>query len=173
LLSDYQLADRLVTCAEFLEFIQDGGYQTPTLWLSLGWHAVQQGGWRAPLYWTNCDEQWHEFTLHGLVPIEPSAPVCHVSYFEADAFARWAACRLPTEYEWELAASSQPIVGNFAERRLLQPVAAGAVAGDASVPADNATDCPIPRQLFGDVWEWTSSAYSPYPGYRVTAGALG
>jgi ergothioneine biosynthesis protein EgtB len=154
----YRLASRAVTNREYLEFVEDRGYARPELWLSDGWSAVQERGWNAPLYWTDLDGAWHEMTLAGMTPLEPHAPVCHVSYYEADAYARWRGARLPTESEWECAASGEPLDGNFAESGLYHPRA-------ASGPGD--------AQWFGDVWEWTSSAYSPYPGYRAPEGALG
>jgi ergothioneine biosynthesis protein EgtB len=158
----YQISTRLVTVAEYRAFMDDGGYTTPTLWLSDGWTAIQQRGWRAPLYWRESDGEWLEFTLSGLRAPHPDTPICHVSYYEADAFARWAGARLPSEAEWELAAGQSLKEGNFLESGLLHPRPyAGAHPGDQ------------PAQLFGDVWEWTQSAYSPYPGYRPAAGALG
>jgi ergothioneine biosynthesis protein EgtB len=157
LLGGHSLASRLVTNAEFRAFIDDGGYADPALWLSDGWSVAVAEGWRHPLYWQ--DDLAQEFTLGGLQPIAPAAPVIHLSYYEADAFARWAGCRLPTEVEWEAAASEQPIVGNFADTGACHPR-----------PADSG---PGPRQLFGDAWEWTSSPYGPYPGFRPLAGSLG
>ena len=161
LLRPFRLADRLVTSAEWLEFIADEGYRTPSLWLADGWATVQREAWIAPLYWRECDGQWREMTLHGLLPIALDAPVCHVSYFEADAFARWAGHRLPTEFEWEVAASQ---CGATDERPLpvdYRPSPATASSGGA------------PQQMFGAVWQWTSSAYQAYPGYRPPAGAIG
>jgi len=155
----FQLADRLTTCGEFLDFIEDDGYARPELWLSEGWRLVGEEGWQAPLYWSNRDGQWQQFTLEGMRGIERNEPVCHVSYFEADAFARWSGARLPTEAEWEIAARSQPTEGNFVESEALHPVPCGKTVGL--------------RQIFGDVWEWTSSQYSPYPGYFAAEGALG
>jgi len=158
----YQLSTRLVTVAEYRAFIDDGGYETPTLWLSDGWAAVQQRGWRAPEYWRERDGEWQEFTLSGSRAPSPHAPICHVSYYEADAFARWAGVRLPSEAEWELAAGQSLKDGNFLESGLLHPRPyAGGLPGDQTA------------QLFGDVWEWTQSAYSAYPGYRPPGGALG
>ncbi len=157
---DFQLAERLVTNGEYLAFIADGGYARTELWLSDGWAQVQQGDWHAPLYWQRDDNAWHEMTLAGLRPLDLQAPVCHISYYEADAYARWAGARLPREAEWELAAAGQPHQGNFLESDHLQPV--------ASPPAGNA-----PAQLFGDAWEWTASAYLPYPGFRPLPGSLG
>lgn len=157
---DFQLAERLVSNREYLSFITDGGYARPELWLSDGWDLIQQAGWNAPLYWLREDASWHEMTLGGLRPLDLEAPVCHISYYEADAFARWAGARLPSEAEWEVAAADQPLRGNFLESDYLQPVAAP--------PGHDG-----PRQLFGDVWEWTASAYLPYPGFRPLEGSLG
>ncbi len=157
-LQDFALASRPVTNAEYLEFVRDGGYQRPEFWLSDGWAAVCREGWRAPLYWEEHDGRWFQMTLAGLRELDPGAPVCHVSHFEADAYASWAGARLPTEAEWEHAAGSRPVAGNFVESRYLQPAVA---AGDGLV------------QLFGDVWEWTASPYTAYPGYRPAEGAIG
>ncbi len=153
-----QLATRLVTNAEYAAFIADGGYRQPTLWLSNGWSTVQAGRWQAPLYWEKRDGAWFEFTLSGDAPVLPHAPVTHLSYFEADAFARWAGYRLPTEAEWEVVASQSPMQGRFAESRTLHPL------------ADNVTGM---QQLFGDAWQWTQSAYVAYPGFKPSAGAIG
>ncbi|MGE4174034.1 MAG: ergothioneine biosynthesis protein EgtB, partial [Methylocystis sp.] len=161
LIQPFRLADRLVTNGEWLEFIADGGYETPTLWLSDGWAAVNREGWNAPLYWERRDGDWLEMSLEGLRPLSPDAPVAHMSYYEADAFARWSGGRLPTEFEWEVAAATAPRQGNFLETGALRPLSAEAAPTDA------------PRQMFGDVWEWTQSAYLPYPGYRAAKGALG
>lgn len=158
----FQLAPRLVTNAEYLEFIEDGGYQRPEFWLSLGWYTVNEQRWEAPLYWEKRDESWWVFTLAGMRELDKGEPVCHVSYFEADAFARWAKARLPNEFEWEVAAADLPCAGNFAENRLFHPQ-----------PLDQAATGQPLAQMFGDVWEWTSSSYSPYPGYAPTPGALG
>lgn len=160
LLHPHALANRPVTNAEFRAFIEDGGYVTPTLWMSEGWNAVQREAWSRPLYW--CDDLQHAFTLHGLQPLDPDAPVCHVSFFEADAYARWAGARLPTEAEWECAAAQQPVRGRFADGGALLPRAAGTPADPDAV-----------LQLYGDVWEWTGSPYVAYPGFRPAAGALG
>ncbi len=164
-LTDFALADRLVTNAEFVEFIGDGAYRRPELWLSAGWAWVESEAREHPLYWSHRDGQWHEFTLSGLQPLDPAQPVCHVSYFEADAYARWAGGRLPTEAEWEVAAEGAEIAGNFAESGWLHPRAAD--AGRSTPPK------PGLRGLFGDVWEWTASPYTAYPGYAPPAGALG
>jgi ergothioneine biosynthesis protein EgtB len=159
----FALADRLVTAGEWAEFIADGGYRRPDLWLSDGWYAVEREGWTAPLYWMREGEGWHVHTLAGTRPIVDAEPVAHVSYYEADAYARWAGVRLPTEAEWETAAGATPVTGNLLETDALHP-------RPAAVSAAGATG---PLQPFGDVWEWTRSAYSPYPGYRPPAGALG
>jgi ergothioneine biosynthesis protein EgtB len=151
------LANRPVTNAEFLAFVQDGGYRDPLLWLSDGWVTVQAEGWQRPLYWDEACET--EFTLQGRRAIDPHAPVCHISYFEADAFARWAGARLPTEVEWETMAASLPIRGNFQDNGLFHPRA-------SSFETDLG-------QMYGDVWEWTMSPYVSYPGFRPLDGALG
>ena len=162
----FSLATRPVTNGEFIAFIEDNGYSRPEFWLSLGWMTVNEQRWNAPLYWTKRDGAWWNFTLSGLRPVDQSEPVTHVSYFEADAYANWAGARLPTEFEWERAALSCPIEGNFVETELFHPVAvASTVSGDK--PGKGL------HQMFGDVWEWTRSAYSPYPGYRAAPGALG
>ena len=160
-LEPFRLANRLVTCAEWMEFIDDGGYRTPSLWLSDGWSAVDREQWTAPLYWQRVADDWRMFTLGGLRPIDPAEPVVHVSHFEADAFARWAGGRLPTEAEWEHASSlyAAPGHGNFLSSRRLHPAPATLGSGI--------------QQLFGDVWEWTSSAYLAYPGFTPNEGAVG
>jgi len=162
LLEPFELASRPVTHGEFADFIADGGYRRPELWLSLGFDTLRTQRWEAPLYWLRREDAWHTFTLHGMAEIDPHAPVCHVSHFEADAYARWAGARLPTEFEWEVAARDTPVAGNFVETGALHPIAAG---GEA--------DADAPEQLYGDVWEWTSSSYAPYPRYRPAAGAVG
>ncbi|WP_043527177.1 ergothioneine biosynthesis protein EgtB [Litchfieldella xinjiangensis] len=156
----FMMASRPVTNGEFLAFMDDGGYERSELWLSDGWAQVQQAGWEAPLYWVRRDGIWHYMTLAGLVPVDKNAPVVHVSFYEAEAYAQWAGARLPTEMEWETVAQATEIRGNFVEDDHLQPVAAPAREGEAS-------------QLFGDVWEWTGSAYRPYPGFRTLPGTLG
>ena len=164
-LQRHHLASRPVTSGEFLEFIADGGYSRPELWLSLGWEQVQTNDWAHPLYWYEGAGQWQEFTLAGLRPLDLNAPVCHTSYFEADAFARWAGARLPTEAEWEVATASIPLVGNFADSLL---------AANCALHPRSASPTPgEPGQMFGDVWEWTASPYTPYPGYQPASGALG
>ena len=153
LLHEHRIGNRLVTNAEYRAFIDDGGYSSSDLWLSDGWAAVQERGWQRPLYW---DESLQTtFTLGGVRAIDGNAPVCHVSYYEADAFARWAGARLPTEFEWELAAASDSVNGNLLDAGFLHPAASDG------------------RQFFGDVWEWTSSSYAPYPGFKPLAGSLG
>jgi len=154
LLAEHRIGRRLVTNREFREFVTDGGYADPTLWLSDGWATLNQEGWRRPLYWS--EDLAREFTLGGLREIDDHAPVTHVSFYEADAYARWAGARLPTEFEWETAAAAKPVDGNLLQSGFLHPVAGGG--------AD---------QFFGDAWEWTSSPYAPYPGFVPLAGSLG
>jgi ergothioneine biosynthesis protein EgtB len=158
----FALASRPVTNGEYIAFIEDNGYSRPEFWLSLGWMTVNEQRWDAPLYWTKRDGAWWNFTLSGLRRVDQSEPVTHVSYFEADAYANWAGARLPTEFEWERAALNCPIEGNFVETELFHPVPVSADKPGKSL-----------QQMFGDVWEWTRSAYSPYPGYRAAPGALG
>lgn len=162
-LRPYRLATRLVTNGEWLDFIADGGYANPLLWLADGWATVKAEGWTAPGYWEKRDDAWHQMTLRGLLAVDPRVPVAHVSYFEADAFARWAGKRLPNEAEWEVAAASLPASGNMLGTGALRPRAASA-AGDGE---------PRLTQVFGDVWEWTASVFQSYPGYRPPAGAIG
>ncbi len=157
-LAGFQLATRPVTNEEYLAFLADDGYRRPELWLSDGWNTVCAQGWEAPLYWERLDDGWWSFTLNGLQPLAPAEPVCHLSYYEADAFARWAGARLPSEAEWERAAADAAPDGGFVEDGRLHPAPA---AGDGL------------RQMLGDVWEWTSSPYGPYPGFRPVDGALG
>ena len=159
-LEAYALADRPVSCGEYAGFIADGGYRRPDLWLSDGWAAVRAEGWIAPAYWERHGDEWWVFTLAGMRPVDPAAPVSHVGHFEADAFARWAGARLPTELEWEHAAESAADAGHFVESRRFRPAAAP--------PASGAL-----RQMLGDVWEWTASAYLPYPRFVPLAGELG
>lgn len=160
-LERYQLANRLVTCGEYLDFVEDGGYTTPQLWLSEGWKLVQEMDWRSPLYWHSVDGQWRIFSLAGDRALRLDEPVCHVSYFEADAYARWSEARLPTEGEWEIVAEGEAIEGNLLESDRLHPSGAGE-------PRPNR-----PTQMFGDTWEWTASPHTAYPGYTKAAGALG
>jgi ergothioneine biosynthesis protein EgtB len=161
LIRPFRLANRLVTGGEWLDFMADGGYRTASLWLSDGWATVNREGWHAPLYWEERDGEWMAMSLEGLQPVDRASPVAHVSYFEADAFARWAGKRLPTEFEWEIAAQGLPVTGNTLATRALRPM-----------PAEARADSGL-QQMFGDVWEWTQSAYLPYPGYRPPEGALG
>ena len=160
----FALASRLVTNGEFLAFVEDGGYRRPELWLSIGYDTVMTHGWDAPAYWRATGDGFEEFTLAGQRPLELAAPVTHVSYFEADAYARWADARLPTEQEWEAAASMLAVDGNFLEQGRWHPLAADAVQGERA---------PRLQQMFGDAWEWTRSPYVPYPGFRPLPGTLG
>jgi ergothioneine biosynthesis protein EgtB len=161
-LHGFQLATRLVTNAEYLAFMADRGYDRPDLWLSDGWAARQAGGWMAPLYWEERDWEWSVVTLSGQRPPAPAEPVSHVSYYEADAFARWAGARLPTEAEWETAAAGIALAGHFQEGGRFHPAAVHTVEDRGPL-----------YQLYGDVWQWTASPYVGYPGYRPQAGALG
>ncbi|HUL57042.1 MAG TPA: ergothioneine biosynthesis protein EgtB [Usitatibacter sp.] len=161
-LDDFEIASHPVTHGDFIDFIDDGGYRRPELWLSMGWDAVGTRGWEAPLYWEKRDGQWYTFTLHGMAPVERNTPVCHVSFFEAEAFARWAGARLPTEAEWEVASERASPEGNFQESGALHPLALREAPADGEV-----------AQMFGDVWEWTRSDYAPYPGFRPAPGAVG
>lgn len=171
-LEPYALADRLVTNGEFAAFIADGGYKRPELWLSAGWDTVQREGWRAPLYWSNGEGKWTLFTLRGEQPFEAMqvSAVSHVSYYEADAYARWAGCRLATEAEWESATQNLPVEGNLLDSDNLTPVPAASELGAAfrnSGPSFGLTQC------WGDCWEWTASAYLGYPGFNPLPGTLG
>ncbi len=165
-LNAFELASRPATNGEFIAFMEDGGYERPELWLSDGWALAQREGWRAPLYWKRRDEDgaWTLLSLAGPWEVDPEAPVTHLSFYEADAFASWSGARLPSEAEWEVAAREVPVEGNFVESGLLHPVPG---------PAPGARPPGAPGQLFGDVWEWTASAYAPYPGYVAPPGALG
>ena len=159
----FEIASRPATYGDFLAFIDDDGYARPELWLSMGWDWVQAARRTAPLYWRKDGARWLSHTLQGTVEIDSHTPVCHLSYFEADAFARWSGARLPTELEWEHAARAlrTPVAGNFADRGAFHPMPQTSPLGDE------------PVQMFGDVWEWTQSAYLAYPGYRPLAGAVG
>ena len=158
-LAPFRLASRLVTNREYLEFMNDGSYRKAELWLSEGWDTVRANNWSAPLYWEKRDGEWWSYTMEGMQPVELDAPVCHVSYFEADAFSRWAGARLATEFEWEVAAQEREVQGNLLDSDALRPLPAP--------PSGGLT------QMFGDVWEWTGSAYLAYPGFKPAAGAVG
>ncbi|MBO6575475.1 MAG: ergothioneine biosynthesis protein EgtB [Rhodothermales bacterium] len=158
-LEPFELGHRPVSNAEYALFVEEGGYRNPLLWLSEGWTRVQEEDWTKPIYWERHDQGWYEFTLAGVRALDPHAPVCHLSYFEADAYARWRGMRLPTEFEWEAAlGEADPTPGHYVEDRLWHPAAA---VGDGL------------RGMMGDLWEWTSSSYGPYPGYTPPPGALG
>ena len=161
-LEPFRLADRLITNGEWLGFMDDGGYRRPEFWLSDGWARVQTEGWRAPFYWVEVDGAWVEHTLHGTFPVDPGLPVAHVSHYEADAYAAWAGKRLPTETEWEhgVRSAALDVDGNLADTETYHPRAAGPATGTV-------------RQAYGDCWEWTASAYLPYPGFHPPAGAIG
>jgi ergothioneine biosynthesis protein EgtB len=161
-LQPYQLADRLITCAEYLQFMNDNAYTRPELWLAEGWSTMRAEAWQAPLYWQRhaaSPTGWRIYTMHGFQDLPESGalaetPVCHISFFEADAYARWKGCRLPTEFEWEHAAQQASIAGNFLESGNLHPA--------ATQPS-----------LYGNTWQWTASPYTGYPGYKPLPGALG
>jgi ergothioneine biosynthesis protein EgtB len=159
LIRPFKLANRCVTNAEWIEFIEDGGYRTPTLWLADGWNMVKAQDWRGPLYFEEAKGGYMQMSLLGFRPVDPTAPVTHVSYYEADAFARWAGCRLPSEFEWEIAAASVKLEGRTLGEGHLRPM-----------PAERANGL---TQMIGDVWEWTASAYLPYPGFKAAPGAVG
>lgn len=155
----FRLATRLITNAEYMEFMLDRGYTNPQLWLSDGWDCIRNNQWSAPLYWEQRDGEWWHYTMDGMKPVQPNEPVCHVSYYEADAFAHWSGSRLPTEFEWEVAANTCAVEGNLLESERLHP-----------------QSCTSPErlaQIFGDVWEWTASPYIPYPNFQPAAGAVG
>ena len=157
---DFELANRLITNGEYLEFMNSGDYEDPKYWLDEGYGMVVEKEWKAPLYWEKKDGNWHHFTLNGLETIDLHEPVTHVSYFEADAYARWAGCRLPTEFEWELAAEPLKLEGNFVDQKNFHPAPAN--------PSETGM-----QQMFGDAWQWTRSSYAAYPGYETFPGALG
>jgi ergothioneine biosynthesis protein EgtB len=157
-LEPFAIANRLVTNGEWLEFIDDGGYENPLLWLADGWDTCQREHWQAPLYWRKVEGQWHQFGLDGLRPLNFAAPVCHISYYEADAYARWAGKRLPSEQEWEFSFAEQRIDGNFMDSANWRPQ-----------PAESSSAA---VQMYGDVWEWTCSPYMAYPGFKPESGAL-
>jgi ergothioneine biosynthesis protein EgtB len=159
LLQPFQLRSRLITNAEYMEFVKDSGYRRPELWLSDGWDTVCSQGWKSPLYWEQEGDEWFEFTFHGMRELDLAAPICHVSYYEADAFAHWSKARLPREEEWEVAARNANSNGTFLESGKLHPQPA---LNDGSL-----------QQMFGDVWEWTASPYVAYPGFQPAEGALG
>jgi ergothioneine biosynthesis protein EgtB len=160
-LEPFELADRPVTNGEVIAFIDDGGYQRADLWLSMGWAAVEANEWSEPFYWERRDGRWWSYTLAGMREIDPHETASHLTYFEADAFARWAGARLPTEVEWEHAAAGLPVAGNFVDSGRLHPTGA------------SQSEVGGLRQMYGDVWEWTRSQYSAYPGYAAPEGALG
>lgn len=160
-LNSFNIANRLVTNREFIDFIEDGGYKKPELWLSDGFAVSERENWQAPFYWEKIDDEWWNFKLTGFHIVDLNEPVCHISYYEADAYARWAGCRLPTEFEWEVAADKISMEGNFVENGYFHPVAVPENYNKAIV------------QMYGDVWEWTMSPYIPYPGYKTLPGALG
>jgi ergothioneine biosynthesis protein EgtB len=161
-LAPFSLASRPVSAGEYLEFMDDGGYQNPRHWLADGWDLVRRENWCAPLYWELAGVEWRMMTLEGMRDVDPHEPVCHLSYFEADAYATWAECRLPTEFEWEHATRAENLRGNFLESDTLHPRA-----------AKRSTDEESLMQTFGDVWEWTSTPYAAYPGYQPYSRELG
>lgn len=160
-LKPWRFAVRLVTCGEYMAFMDDRGYERPEFWMSDGWKAVQQHGWKAPLYWEKSGQEWKVFTCFGARKLNEHEPVCHVSYYEAAAFARWAGARLPTEFEWEVAAAQVKSEGNLLEDGIFHPMTARAGEGD------------VPVQVYGDAWEWTASSSAGYPGYRPAPGVAG
>ncbi len=156
LLQEHRLADRLITNEEYLHFMEDGGYRNPALWLSDGWALIQREGWTHPLYWSANDDGWNEYTLGGMRTLNPHQPVCHLSFYEADAYARWAGKRLPLESELECMLAELPVSGNFCDSDLLHPA-----------PAKHG------GQWYGDLWAWTQSPYTAYPGFKPLAGSIG
>lgn len=156
MLHGFRLADRLITNTEYMDFIKDGGYDSPTLWLADGWSLRKQYNWHHPLYWLHQDGSWQQFTLGGLRPLNPAEPVCHISFYEADAYARWAGKRLPLEAELEIVLEKQQLKGNFVQTELFHPE-----------PASG------PDQWWGDLWNWTASPYCAYPGTRRAAAPIG
>jgi ergothioneine biosynthesis protein EgtB len=159
-LEPFSLSSRLVTNGEYLEFLNDGGYSKPELWLSDGWNTVSSNDWKSPLYWIKKGGRWHHFSLGGLKELDLSQPVCHISFYEAEAFSRWAGARLPSEFEWEIASKDIKIAGNFVDNGNFHPVSTE--SGNSNL-----------SQMYGDVWEWTRSPYLSYPGYETPPGALG
>lgn len=157
---DFELADRLITNGEYLEFIKAGGYEDPKFWLDEGYAQAVENGWDCPFYWQKKAGAWHQFTLNGLEPVDLNEPVTHVNYYEANAYARWSGCRLPTEFEWEVAAELLTIDGSFVDSRNFHPVGAD--------PSESGL-----KQMFGEVWQWTRSSYAAYPGFETFPGALG
>lgn len=173
-LEPFALADRLVTCGEYLDFMNDGGYRRPELWMSAGWAARETHGWSEPFYWEKREGAWWVFTLGGLLPLDPAEPVVHLTWYEADAYARWAGARLPREDEWEVAARAALEAGapegSFVDDGRFHPAPA-ALPAPAQAPDPGGPGSL--RQLLGDAWEWTSSDYAPYPGYQPAPGAVG
>jgi len=159
---DFLISSRLVTNREYINFINDNGYRTPELWLSDGWATADRDKWEAPMYWTKIEGEWFNYKLNGFQKVDLNEPVCHVSHYEADAYARWSDARLPTETEWETAAGDIPAAGNFVEQGNFHPTPLNNKDGNGKI-----------YQMYGDVWEWTGSSYLPYPGYKPLPGALG
>ncbi|MGB7328434.1 MAG: ergothioneine biosynthesis protein EgtB [Rubripirellula sp.] len=175
-LHECEISSRLVTCGEYLQFIEQGGYQNPDHWLSLGWATVNENQWNAPLYWHDTTEGRKQFTLAGLVNVDPHQPVTHLSYFEADAYARWRGMRLPTEFEWETACMTAVAQGKTTAYSFVdQLVATGSVVHPSqdALPEQSIDSDSAPTGLMGSAWQWTSSSYAPYPGYRQPVGAVG